>query len=180
MHNHKLKLLITSAVFAALCCIATILIQIPSPMNGYINLGDCIVLCCAFLLPLPHAVAAAGIGSAMADVITGYPYYSPGTLVIKAAMALVAYLIFAAIRHKSELGAMITAGLAAEAVMVTGYFGYAALLLGKGIAAAASIPGNLFQAVVGIVAAVLVYKLLPAKLKLFCAQKEENTRPAQA
>ena len=178
MHNEKLKMIIISAVLAALCCIATILIQIPSPMNGYINLGDAIVLLCAFLLPTPYAVAAAGIGSAMADILTGYAYYAPGTLVIKALMALAASLIFIALRKKSEFGSLVVGGLAAEAIMVAGYFGYAALLLGKGLAAAASIPGNLFQAVVGIVAGVLVFKLLPAKLKLFCTPAVSRTAEA--
>ena len=37
--------------------------------------------------------------------------------------------------------------------MVLGYFLYAMLILGKGIAAATSIPGNLLQGAVGIVAA---------------------------
>ncbi len=37
--------------------------------------------------------------------------------------------------------------------MVAGYFGYAALLLGKGIGAAASVPGNLVQGAVGLVIA---------------------------
>ena len=178
MHNEKLKMIIISAVLAALCCIATILIQIPSPMNGYINLGDAIVLLCAFLLPTPYAVAAAGIGSAMADILTGYAYYAPGTLVIKALMALAASLIFIALRRKSEFGGLVVSALSAEAIMVAGYFGYAALLLGKGLAAAASIPGNLFQAVVGIVAGVLVFKLLPAKLKLFCTPAVSRTAEA--
>ena len=43
--------------------------------------------------------------------------------------------------------------------MVAGYFGYACLLLGKGIGAAASIPGNLVQGmslVIGLVLFVLL------------------------
>ena len=44
--------------------------------------------------------------------------------------------------------------------MVAGYFGYACLLLQKGLAAAASIPGNLVQGGVGIAAATVVYLAL--------------------
>ena len=44
--------------------------------------------------------------------------------------------------------------------MVLGYFGYACLILGRGLAAAASIPGNLVQGAVGIAAASVVYALL--------------------
>ncbi len=43
-------------------------------------------------------------------------------------------------------------GVVSEVIMVAGYFGYASLLLGKGIGAAASIPGNLVQGAVGLVA----------------------------
>ena len=42
-------------------------------------------------------------------------------------------------------------GVVGEPIMVAGYFGYAGLLLGKGIGAAASIPGNLVQGAMGLV-----------------------------
>jgi len=44
--------------------------------------------------------------------------------------------------------------------MVLGYLGYASLLLGKGLAAAASIPGNIFQGAVGLVVGVLLVTVL--------------------
>ena len=54
----------------------------------------------------------------------------------------------------------IIGGAAAEIIMVLGYFGYASLWLGKGLAAAASIPGNLVQGVFGIAAGIAVYAVL--------------------
>ena len=45
-------------------------------------------------------------------------------------------------------------------VMVLGYFGYASMLLGKGLAAAASIPGNIFQGAVGLVVGVVLVTVL--------------------
>ena len=42
--NSNLKKLVLAAMFAALSCVATMVIQIPSPMSGYVNLGDCFVL----------------------------------------------------------------------------------------------------------------------------------------
>ena len=51
-------------------------------------------------------------------------------------------------------------GVAAEVIMVLGYFAYASLWLGKGLAAAASIPGNIVQGVFGLVAATVVYTVL--------------------
>lgn len=167
MNTQKLKSLIASAVLAALCCVATIVIQIPSPANGYINLGDAVVLFCAFSLSPIYAAAAAGIGSALADVLTGYAFYAPATLIIKALMAFCACIIFKKLRAQHELSGLLTAGLASEAIMVVGYFAYSYLLLGNGLSAVASISSNLFQAVIGLAAGVAIYKILPSKVKCF-------------
>ena len=42
--NAKTKNMVMAALFAALVCVATMIIKIPSPLKGYINLGDCIVM----------------------------------------------------------------------------------------------------------------------------------------
>lgn len=162
MNGSKTKLLVLAALFTALTTVTTMVVQIPAPVNGYVNLGDCLVLLSAWTLgPLVGAVAA-GVGSALADILTGFALYAPGTLVVKAAMALVAGLIFrAATGHSAKALAVQTGGaLAAEAIMVIGYFGYAALLLGEGWGAALSIPGNLVQAVFGVVTAVALIQIL--------------------
>ena len=43
------KLVLTS-LFAALTCVATMFLRIPSPLSGYLNLGDGFALMAAFLL----------------------------------------------------------------------------------------------------------------------------------
>ena len=118
---------------------------------------NCFVLLSGWLLGPWWGAAAGGIGSMLADLLLGYGHYAPGTLIIKGAMALVAALVFKAFR-KNTAGALI-GGVAAEVVMVAGYFGYAALLLGKGIGAAASVPGNLVQGAVGLVAGFLLLQV---------------------
>lgn len=45
MKQTKLRTLILAAMFAALTCVATMIIHIPSPIGGYFNLGDC--MCCS-------------------------------------------------------------------------------------------------------------------------------------
>lgn len=40
MSDKKIRTMVTAAVLAALSCVATMVVQIPSPMNGYVNLGD--------------------------------------------------------------------------------------------------------------------------------------------
>jgi uncharacterized membrane protein len=140
----------------------TLVIQVPSPMQGYVNLGDCAVLLSAWVLGPLYGGAAAGIGSMLADLLSGYAHYAPGTFAIKLVMAAVAALLFHALRerHAPLVAAQVVSGLVAEAIMVVGYFAYASLWLGKGLAAAASIPGNLIQGLFGLVAATAVYALL--------------------
>lgn len=78
---------VVTALFAALICLATMLVQIPIPATGgYANLGDGVILIAAFLIQPWSAVVAAGVGSALADVLSGYVAFVPGTLVIKAGL----------------------------------------------------------------------------------------------
>ena len=93
MSDSKIKKMVLTALLAALTCVATMIIQIPSPMNGYVNLGDCFVLLSGWLLGPWLGFAASGIGSMLADIFLGYTHYAPGTLVIKGLVALVAALI---------------------------------------------------------------------------------------
>ena len=65
MENQKVRKLVLSALMAALVYVATSIIQIPSPVNGYVNLGDCFVLLSGWLLGPWYGAAAAGIGSSM-------------------------------------------------------------------------------------------------------------------
>ena len=157
MSDKKIRTMVMAAVLAALACVATMVIQIPSPMNGYVNLGDCFVLLSGWLLGPWWGAAAGGIGSMLADLLLGYGHYAPGTLVIKGLMALVGALVFKAMGKKSA--AALVSGVVSEVIMVVGYFGYAGLLLGKGIGAAASIPGNLVQGAVGLVAGFLLLQV---------------------
>ena len=157
MSDKKIRTMVMAAVLAALACVATMVIQIPSPMNGSVNLGDCFVLLSGWLLGPWWGAAAGGIGSMLADLLLGYGHYAPGTLVIKGLMALVGALVFKALGKKSA--AALVSGVVSEVIMVVGYFGYAGLLLGKGIGAAASIPGNLVQGAVGLVAGFLLLQV---------------------
>ena len=165
MTDSKIRKLVLSALMAALCTVMTMVIQVPSPMQGYVNLGDCAVLISAWMLGPLYGGAAAGIGSALADLLSGYAHYVPGTFAIKLVMAVAAALIFRAATKKglsafSVLLGQIVGGVVAEVIMVLGYFAYASLWLGKGLAAAASIPGNIVQGVFGLVAATVVYTVL--------------------
>lgn len=153
-----LRRLVQASMLAAMACVATLVIQIPSPMNGYVNLGDAVVLLSGWLLGPWYGFAAAGVGSMLADLFSGYAHYAAGTLLIKGAMAAVAGALCGAVCRMGgrPLPARLISAAAAETVMVLGYFAFAGLWLGNGLAAAASIPGNLVQAAFGLAAGILL------------------------
>lgn len=119
-----LKELVTAALFTAFTCVATMVIQIPTPAVGYIHPGDALVLLSGVILgPLTGGLAA-GIGSMLADVFSGYLIYAIPTLVIKFVTAAIAGLLFERLRHLQlrPSAAFAAAALAAECNMVFGYF----------------------------------------------------------
>ena len=168
MRASRWSRLVYTALFTALTTVATLVIQVPSPMSGYVNLGDAMVLLSACILGPVYGTAAAGIGSMLADLLSGYAYYAPGTLVIKCLMAFVAAQVFLVLKDKvkGKHFAKVVSGLLAEIIMVVGYFGYSALILGNGLSAALSIPGNLVQGGFGIVVSTLVYLALSQVIKM--------------
>ena len=163
----KTRLLVTAALFAALGCVSTTVIKVPSPTGGYMNLGDTAVLLGAYFLGPAYGALAGGTGPALADLLGGYPMYVPGTLVIKAVTAVTAGLLYRLLRRRGTPG-VIACGAAGEAVMVLGYWLYDALLVSSGgtafktalAGAAAGIPSNLAQAGFGAAASTLLLAAL--------------------
>lgn len=157
MKFQKLHKLITASLFAAMICVATFVVKIPSPAtNGYFNLGDCFVILAGMILSPVYGALAAGFGAALADILSGYAQYAPATFVIKALMALLVFLVIKAFGNRDGFIAKLCAGLTAEAIMVLGYFGYEAVILDYGLAAAGSIFSNVMQGFVGIAAALTI------------------------
>ena len=163
MSRIPVKKLVLTAVFSALTFIATMIIQIPTPTNGYINLGDSIVLVSAYILGPVYGGFAAGVGSALADLIA-YPFYAPATFVIKFFMAFVSGLLFKLFR-KHTFGAVIC-GLIGELIMISGYFLFEAYIIGLGwFAALSGISSNIFQAIAGLCSSVLLIQAFTDKRK---------------
>ena len=157
MKLKKMQMLVITALFAATICVTTFIVKIPSPAtNGYFNLGDCFVILSGMLLGPVYGSLAAGLGSALADILSGYAQYAPATFIIKALMALSVCFIIKAFKGKAQIVSRLCSGFVAEAIMVLGYFGYEAIILGYGIAAAGSIFSNVMQGLIGIIAALAI------------------------
>ena len=145
-------------MLAALTCVATMIVKIPSPLKGYLNLGDCIVLTAGWMLPAGYGFLAAGLGSALADLFSGYVVYAPATFVIKGLMALAACFGFRLLhRRLGSLAAGIISGAAAEILMVLGYFVFEGFLYGF-VPSVVNIPANGVQGAAGLVIGVVLMK----------------------
>ena len=157
--NTRTKKIVMAALMAALACVATMIIKIPSPLKGYLNLGDCIVLTAGWLLSPTYGFLAAGLGSALADVFSGYVTYAPATFIIKGLMALIAFYGFKLLNKKiGNLPSRIISGIVAEIVMILGYFVFEGFLYGF-IPSAVNIPANGVQGIAGLIIGVILIKV---------------------
>ncbi len=158
MNNKHLRTVTYLAVFSALCFVCTLFIIIPLP-NGYVNAGDVLVLLSAWCLG-PIGAISASLGSALADILSGYVLYAPITLVVKALVALVGYFAYALIKKsikndKIDFVARLISAILAETVMVVGYFLFESVLYGFAGGALALV-GNCLQGVFCALGATLV------------------------
>lgn len=146
---------------AALTAVATMIIRIPTPTQGYIHLGDGMVLICGILLGPGLGALAAGIGSMMADLIGGYMAWVPGTFAIKALTALLGGWLYHRMAGKgmNTITRVVLCGIPAEIIMVLGYFVYEVgmeVVMGSSMGAAAAavvlgVPMNIVQGIAGII-----------------------------
>lgn len=160
MSDKMVRKLVFAALFAALCCAATLAVRIPTPLGGYIHAGDAVVLLAGFVLGPWWGAAAAGLGSGLADLLGGFGLYVPGTFAVKFLVALVAGALLRVKFIRRDLVRAAVAGIVGEALMVLGYLAYEALVLGYGAAAVGSVPMNCIQGVFGVIAGAALFSSL--------------------
>lgn len=160
MKNNTTRRIVWAGLLTALTTVATLVVQVPSPTGGYINAGDAVVLLSAYLLGPLWGFLAAGIGSALADLISGYAVYVPATLIIKGLMALTAASVLRGAKGEKKLGFAVLGSITAELIMIAGYFVFTAAVLGLGWGGAAEIPGNCVQGAFGAIAGTALYTAL--------------------
>ena len=161
--NNNLKKLILAALFAALSCVATMSIRIPTPgTSGYIHPGDAIVILSGVILGPVWGFLAGGIGSALSDLIGGYFIYVPITFVIKGLIALATGLVYRAIgkSNKMRYAGVLLGGVIDIVFVAGGYFLCEFFIYGAG--AFESIPANIIQGVGGLIISAVLYPALIA------------------
>ena len=154
MKENNYRILVTASMLAAMTCIATMIIKVPTiGTGGYVNIGDSVVLISSWMLSNPFGALSAGIGSALADLLSGYVSYAPATAIIKFAMAFASSATATVMirNHIPRTASYIVSGIVAELIMTGGYFLYEATILGYGLAASASIVSNCVQGLVCLI-----------------------------
>lgn len=152
MNNKTIKNLTYSGVTAAFVCVTTAVIQIPIPL-GYMHFGNICILLFSYLFSPGIALFAGGVGSALADLVTGYPQWIIPTLIIKSLMGLVASLLMHKEHNPLSLKKIRTflGALSGIAIMVAGYTLFGCFLYGNIAEGLAQIPGLSTEGILGII-----------------------------
>lgn len=182
----KMHGLVMTALVMGLIMLATATFKIPSPFTqGYVHLGDTMVFLGVLVLGKRNGCIAAGIGSALADVMGGYAIYAPWTLIIKGLMALVMASCIEFITGKGKAGIRIAGIPAAEIigmvlagfVMTAGYCIVDGVFAGNMAAGLLGVPANIGQFAVGmILAAALSTALYKTPAKKYFAYRLDTIK----
>lgn len=170
MRQYTRKIVLAS-VFAALVFVVTAYLpRFPIP-PGYIHFGDVLIYIAACLLPPVYAAAAAAVGAATADMLTGYAVWAPATLVIKAAITLV----FSSRSYKITTARNLLATAAACLIGTAGYYTYEAFIISDFAVALESVPFNIIQGVgSAVIFAMAAVALDKADIRRITEMKEKQ------
>ena len=142
MQNKKIRLMCFSGIFTAIVFVFTAYLHIPSH-TGYTHVGDGFIYLAACLLPLPYAMFVGAAGALLADCLTGFAIWAPGSVIIKTA----AVLFFSRKSKNIVCWRNIIALIPAWILCIGGYYLYEAVITGNIVAPLAGIPGYITQSV---------------------------------
>jgi uncharacterized membrane protein len=146
------------AILTALTTVTTVVLVVPFPSTfGYFNLGDALVMISGLLLGPFGGLIAGGVGSAMGDVLLGYSYYAPITLIVKGGEGLVVGWFSRYAKGMVKLNLADIVGLIlGSLIMLYGYLVSETYFYGFEFALAEMIWVNLVQVTVGGIVAISV------------------------
>ena len=152
MNSNLKQMTLVGLGIAAVFC-GTYFFIIPNQLGGYMNLGDGFILGFASIVHPLGGFLIGGVGSAVADVVSGFGLYAPFTLVIK---GLEGYVV-SKYSHKMNRYVCYVIGCL---IMIGGYFLVDWFLQGSFAIAITGLPTNLMQALCGLTIAVLLQRII--------------------
>ena len=142
MKKNHTKLMCISGIFAALVFVITAYLHIPT-YNGYVHCGDGLIFLAACILPMPYSIVVGALGAMLADLLTGFAIWAPGSMIIKGALAALFSYKAKKILTTKNLIMLLPAAL----ISIVGYYLYEALITGNFVSPLAGIPASIIQAV---------------------------------
>lgn len=142
-----------TAIMTAIVLVLTYLIRVPTPAKGYAHLGDTGVFFSAFALGPWMGAAAGGLGTALADIVGGYPQWAVFSLLIHGFQGWAAGWL---VRRVAGLAGLILAAVVGGVIVVAGYFLAGIILSGTGAAVGEIVP-NILQVSIGAVLAIPLF-----------------------
>jgi uncharacterized membrane protein len=132
---------------------ATMLISVPFPLTReYLNLGDVMVMLSGLLFGAQVGGFAGGVGSALSDVLLGYGYFAPLTLIVKGMEGFLTGLI----GNGRRVSLKITGVTVGAVAMLLGYFLVETVLYGVGPAFAELSLVNSIQVTIGAIGSLML------------------------
>ena len=151
MKNQRVKFMCIAGVFTAIVFIFTAYLHIPSH-TGYTHIGDGFIYLAACLLPLPYAMFVGAGGAILADCLTGFAIWAPGSAIIKTVT-----VVFFSRKSKKLISACnILALIPAWVLCIGGYYLYESLITGNFIAPLSGIPGYITQSLLSSILFIVV------------------------
>lgn len=148
----------------SLVCIGTMAIKIHIPVtNGFINVGDAFIIISSLLFGPVAGLIAGGVGSAMADLLSGYAHYAVFTLIVKGIEGYIIGWVFLKLGKTKMAG--IYASLLGVSFMVFGYFLVAAFMYSSFVVAAQGLIFDGTQALASFLIGYPLYAYLAKGLK---------------
>jgi len=162
----RVRTLALVSVMIPLVTVMTMVFRIPIPATqGYFNFGDAGVILLSMLFGPYVGLITGGLGSSLADILSGYSFYAPVTFLAKGIEGFIVGMIFAKLYKKSRILAY-TSGPVGGLFMICSYFVFESYFFSIGNALV-ELPWNILQALFGSVIAYSLYKLLyPLKDKV--------------
>lgn len=147
MGRFSVTTLAVIAVMVAVVAVLTFAVQIPIPATGgYIHFGDAGVYFAAFAFGPIIGGIAGGVGCAIADIISGYAYWAPLTLIAHGLQGFLAGYF----GYKRGLVGMVVGWAIGSIALILVYFLGEWFIYGLGFAGAlAEVGANFVQVAVG-------------------------------
>lgn len=146
-----------TAVMTAATAALTMVVSIPfPPTRGYFNLGDAMVMLSGLLFGARLGGIAGGVGSAISDVLLGYGYFAPLTLLIKGTEGFLTGLIGSNRKFPFKIAGVVAGAIA----MLLGYFSVETPLFGFGAAIAELATINSLQVASGALVSLTLTQII--------------------